>query len=204
MSMSHYYDAHPDTQSDEKEIVYDCYKQRLNLTTDAGVFSRDQVDFGSDLLIRTFLSEHPPGQSKCIADVGCGYGPIGLLLAKVAPHDQLTMLDVNYRALDLARKNAKRNQIDNVTIQESDGLAEVANASQHYILTNPPIRAGKQVVHQILEDAHDKLMPEGALYVVIQKKQGMPSAKKKMMAVFGNAESIKNSKGYHILKSVKS
>ncbi|SNV99009.1 ribosomal RNA small subunit methyltransferase C [Staphylococcus muscae] len=204
MSMSHYYDAHPDAQSDERDIVYECYKQRLILTTDAGVFSRDQVDYGSDLLIQTFLSEHPPGQAKLIADVGCGYGPIGLLLAKVAPHDQLTMLDVNHRALELARKNAKRNQIDNVSIQESNGLAEVADNSQHYILTNPPIRAGKQVVHQILEDAHDKLKDDGALYVVIQKKQGMPSAKKKMMSVFGNAESIKNSKGYHILKSVKS
>ncbi|MCS4486593.1 class I SAM-dependent methyltransferase [Staphylococcus americanisciuri] len=201
--MSHYYDAHPDALSDEKEIVYECYQQRLTLTTDAGVFSKDQVDFGSDLLIRTFLNENPSGQPKYIADVGCGYGPIGLMLAKVAPHDQLTMLDVNHRALDLARKNAKRNQIDNVTIQESDGLAEVNDASQHYILTNPPIRAGKQVVHGILEDAYDKLIQDGALYVVIQKKQGMPSAKKKMMTIFGNASSIKNSKGYHILKSIK-
>ncbi len=175
----------------------------MNLVTDTGVFSRDKVDFGSDLLIQTFLREHPPGQTKEIADVGCGYGPIGLMLAKVAPHDHVTLLDVNRRALGLAQKNASHNAIQNVSIQESDGLTAIERASCDYILTNPPIRAGKKVVHQILEDAYIKLKTQGALYVVIQKKQGMPSAKKKMDEVFGNVESIANQKGYHILKSVK-
>ena len=69
------------------------------------------------------------------------------------------------------------------------------------IVTNPPIRAGKSVVHGILEDAHEKLRAEGELYVVIQKKQGMPSAKKKMEAVFGNVETLTKEKGYYILKS---
>ncbi|HCT0562449.1 TPA: class I SAM-dependent methyltransferase [Staphylococcus pseudintermedius] len=202
--MSHYYDAHPDAATDEKEITYAYQQHQLHLTTDAGVFSRDLVDFGSDLLVHTFLNAHPPGQKKTIVDVGCGYGPIGLMLAKVAPHDHITMLDVNHRALGLAEKNAQRNQLSNVTIQESDGLSQVANETQHYVVTNPPIRAGKKVVHQIFVDAHRVLEANGELYVVIQKKQGMPSAKKKMEVVFGNVESIKNSKGYHILKSVKS
>ncbi|MBY7665561.1 class I SAM-dependent methyltransferase [Staphylococcus agnetis] len=201
--MSHYYDSHPDSETNEQTITYDTGHHQLTLTTDAGVFSRDRVDFGSDLLIRTFLNAHPPGEVKHIIDVGCGYGPIGLMLAKVAPHDQITMLDVNHRALSLVEKNAKHNDIRNVTVQESDGLSVIAANQADYILTNPPIRAGKQVVHQILEDAFQCLKPEGALYVVIQKKQGMPSAKKKMEAVFGNVASIKNSKGYHILKSIK-
>ncbi|REI19748.1 class I SAM-dependent methyltransferase [Staphylococcus felis] len=201
--MSHYYDAHPDVETNEKNIQYHYHQHTLNLVTDTGVFSRDKVDFGSDLLIQTFLREHPPGQTKEIADVGCGYGPIGLMLAKVAPHDHVTLLDVNRRALGLAQKNASHNAIQNVSIQESDGLTAIERASCDFILTNPPIRAGKKVVHQILEDAYIKLKTQGALYVVIQKKQGMPSAKKKMDEVFGNVESIVNQKGYHILKSVK-
>ncbi|ARJ51091.1 class I SAM-dependent methyltransferase [Staphylococcus lutrae] len=201
--MSHYYDVQPDARTNEKEITYQYQRHQLHLTTDAGVFSRDQVDFGSDLLIQTFLNAHPPGQKKTILDVGCGYGPIGLMLAKVAPHDCVTMVDVNRRALSLVEKNAKRNQITNVTVKESDGLSQVADETFQYVLTNPPIRAGKQIVHQILSDAYHVLEKQGMLYVVIQKKQGMPSAKKKMSDVFGNVESIKNSKGYHILKSVK-
>ncbi|UXR61695.1 class I SAM-dependent methyltransferase [Staphylococcus schleiferi] len=202
--MSHYYDVHPDATPDEREISYYYQQHELSLTTDTGVFSRDKVDFGSDLLIQTFLNEHPPGQLKRIIDVGCGYGPIGLMVAKVAPHDHITMLDVNHRALALAKRNAKANGISNVTIQESDGLAMIEDEACDYVLTNPPIRAGKQVVHQILTDAYRVLKTEGALYVVIQKKQGMPSAKKKMDEVFGNVSSVKNSKGYHILKSFKS
>ncbi|QLK85342.1 class I SAM-dependent methyltransferase [Staphylococcus sp. 17KM0847] len=201
--MSHYYDKHPDVVSDQKEIIYQYRQHGLRLLTDAGVFSRDKVDYGSDLLVQSFLNEHPPGRAKKIIDVGCGYGPIGLTLAKVAPHDHIILLDVNHRALELTRKNAQRNHIDNIIIKESDGLTEVADASVDYILTNPPIRAGKKVVHQILEDAFAKLLEDGVLYVVIQKKQGMPSAKKKMADIFGNVSSIKNSKGYHILKSVK-
>ncbi|MEB7431099.1 class I SAM-dependent methyltransferase [Staphylococcus chromogenes] len=201
--MSHYYDSHPDSETNEQTITYQVHHHQLTLTTDTGVFSKDRVDFGSDLLIQTFLNAHPPGEVKQIIDVGCGYGPIGLMLAKVAPHDRITMLDVNHRALSLVEKNAKHNDIHNVQVLESDGLSEIGEAQADFILTNPPIRAGKKVVNQILEDAYSKLKAKGALYVVIQKKQGMPSAKKKMEAVFGNVESVKNSKGYHILKSVK-
>ena len=111
------------------------------------------------------------------------------------------MLDVNHRALDLAKENSEKNHIDNVTILESDGLAEVQDDSCDMVVTNPPIRAGKSVVHGILEDAYEKLKADGELYVVIQKKQGMPSAKKKMEAVFGNVETLTKEKGYYILKS---
>ena len=201
--MSHYYDENPEVQSDEKTIQYFYHKSQLKLTTDAGVFSKGKVDFGSDLLLRTFLNEHPPGPSKRIIDVGCGYGPIGLMIAKVSPHHQMTMVDVNHRALHLAEKNKKQNQIDNVIITESDGLSQVENEYFDFVLTNPPIRAGKNVVHRIFEEAYQKLKNQGELYVVIQKKQGMPSAKKKMEEIFNNVETVNKSKGYYILKSQK-
>lgn len=201
--MSHYYDENPEVTSNEQRIQYHTNYNKLELITDNGVFSKERVDFGSDLLIQTFLKEHPPGPSKVIADVGCGYGPIGLMIAKTSPHHEITMLDVNHRALALAEKNRVLNDIDNVVIKESDGLEAVENNKFDYILTNPPIRAGKETVHRIFEQAFDKLKTDGELYVVIQKKQGMPSAKKKMEALFDNVETISKNKGYYILRSHK-
>ncbi|GGG97818.1 class I SAM-dependent methyltransferase [Staphylococcus pragensis] len=201
--MGHYYDENPEVQSDEKVISYHYHQHELTLTTDAGVFSKGKVDFGSDTLVQTFLNEHPPGPSKKVIDVGCGYGPIGLMIAKVSPHHHITMVDVNHRALNLAEKNRKANHIDNVDIKESDGLSQVEDNSYDFVLTNPPIRAGKEVVHRIFEEAYSKLRDQGELYVVIQKKQGMPSAKKKMEEIFNNVETVNKNKGYYILKSRK-
>ncbi|SCS19302.1 class I SAM-dependent methyltransferase [Staphylococcus caeli] len=201
--MSHYYDENPEVESDESLFTYSYDNHDLELMTDAGVFSKGKIDFGSDLLIKTFLKTYPPGPTKNIIDVGCGYGPIGLMIAKVSPHHAVTMVDVNQRALSLSRKNMKRNRIDNVEVKESDGLSKVEDNAYDFVLTNPPIRAGKQVVHRILEDAYNKLKQDGELFVVIQKKQGMPSAKSKMQETFNNVEVLEKSKGYYILRSVK-
>ncbi|MBF7023367.1 class I SAM-dependent methyltransferase [Staphylococcus kloosii] len=201
--MSHYYDENPEIESDEITFTYSYDQHNLKLITDSGVFSKGKIDFGSDLLIRTFLKSNPPGPKKKIVDVGCGYGPIGLMIAKCSPHHEVTMVDVNERALTLAKKNKKSNHIDNAEILKSDGLTQTIDNNYDAIVTNPPIRAGKQVVHRILEDAYSKLKTDGSLYVVIQKKQGMPSAKKKMEETFSNVEVIDKSKGYYILKSVK-
>ncbi len=201
--MSHYYDEDPSVSSNEQRIQYQVNQQLIHLITDNGVFSKDRVDYGSDVLIQSFLKAHPPGPSKRIADVGCGYGPIGLMIAKVSPHHTITMLDVNHRALALVEKNKKLNDIDNVIVKESDALSAVENESLDFVLTNPPIRAGKETVHRIFEQAFDKLDANGELFVVIQKKQGMPSAKKKMETLFGNVEVLNKDKGYYILRSIK-
>ncbi|MBO0928538.1 class I SAM-dependent methyltransferase [Staphylococcus sp. 30400_3112M30941] len=201
--MSHYYDEDPSVSSNEQRIQYQVNQHLIHLITDNGVFSKDRVDYGSDVLIQTFLKAHPPGPSKRIADVGCGYGPIGLMIAKVSPHHTITMLDVNHRALALVEKNKKLNDIDNVIVKESDALSAVENESLDFVLTNPPIRAGKETVHRIFEQAFDKLDTNGELFVVIQKKQGMPSAKKKMEVLFGNVEVLNKDKGYYILRSIK-
>lgn len=201
--MSHYYDENPEVESEELLFTYSYDSHDLELVTDAGVFSKGKIDFGSDLLVKTFLKTYPPGPTKNIIDVGCGYGPIGLMIAKVSPHHEVTMVDVNQRALNLSRKNKKRNRIENVEVKESDGLSQVEDNTYDFVLTNPPIRSGKEVVHRILEDAYVKLKLGGELFVVIQKKQGMPSAKKKMQDTFGNVEVLEKSKGYYILRSVK-
>ncbi|CAC8408377.1 hypothetical protein T868_01835 [Staphylococcus aureus SJOS6125] len=101
------------------------------------------------------------------------------------------------------KKNKKLNGIDNVIVKESDALSAVEDKSFDFILTNPPIRAGKETVHRIFEQALHRLDSNGELFVVIQKKQGMPSAKKRMNELFGNVEVVNKDKGYYILRSIK-
>ncbi len=172
----------------------------FSFTTDHGVFSRNEVDFGSRTLIEAFVD---PGTEGKLLDLGCGYGPVGLSLAKAYPHRQVVLSDVNERALGLAELNAEQNQITNVEFKISDRLESLQNEKFSAILTNPPIRAGKKVVHQMFEQSYEALSSEGELWVVIQKKQGAPSAQKKMEELFGNCETVLKNKGYYIFRSVK-
>lgn len=196
----YYYSKNPEVEHAEKNWTFEIRGFNFKFTTDNGVFSKNTVDYGSRALLDAVdLSETPAGP---ILDMGCGYGPIGMTLAKLAPERQIDMVDVNERALGLAQKNCDLNQIQNVAIFES---AEYQNVTAQYaaILTNPPIRAGKTVVQNILKGAYDHLLPDGELDVVIQKKQGAPSAKQLMADTFGNVQIIHKDKGYYILQSIK-
>lgn len=191
-----YYDEHPDAQHDIHELHVVLLGERMNFLTDAGVFSKKMIDFGSQVLLSCLAFQ--PGET--VLDVGCGYGPLGLSLAK-AQGVHATMVDVNTRALDLAQKNAAFNQVE-ATIFQSNVYDQVEGCFDH-IISNPPIRAGKKVVHEVLSGSFDHLNPGGDLTIVIQKKQGAPSAKAKMEEVFGNCEILKKDKGYYILRSEK-
>lgn len=199
---NHYYTKNPETESKETSWTFRLRDCEFRFISDSGVFSKKTVDFGSRLLIESFrLNEEVSGD---ILDVGCGYGPMGLALAHAYPARLVEMVDVNERALSLARRNAEANNIRNVKVYESNTYDQVPEGRQFAaIVSNPPIRAGKQVVHRILSEAHTHLLPGGALTVVIQKKQGAPSAEQKMLEVFGNAEVIARDKGYWIIQSVK-
>lgn len=198
---NHYYTENPDLPHDYEEWDFTLLGRRFHFVTDSGVFSRDTVDYGSRVMIAAFDAEELPATGG-ILDVGCGYGPVGLALA-AAYGRPVEMIDVNHRAVDLASRNAGRNQVTNVNIHVSNIYETLHHAPYAAILSNPPIRAGKEVVHEILSGAHELLLPGGTLTIVIQKKQGAPSAKKKMTEVFGNCEIVTKDKGYYILKSVK-
>ena len=191
-----YYAENPDAAHDIHELRVDLLGEKMTFLTDAGVFSKKMVDFGSQLLLKCL----EVNQGETVLDVGCGYGPLGLSLAK-AYGVQATMVDINNRALDLARQNAERNKVE-ATIFQSNIYEQVEGHFDH-VISNPPIRAGKQVVHEIIENSKDFLETGGDLTIVIQKKQGAPSAKSKMEDVFGNCEVVKKDKGYYILRSVK-
>jgi len=196
--MSHYYINDPNLRSEIKEIAYDFRGEKLKLKTDLGVFSKDRVDFGSNLLLNT-LDEELDG--KDILDVGCGYGVIGLSIAKRYKTANVHLIDVNKRAIELARMNSLENKIENVNIYESNIYAKV-EAKFDLIITNPPIRAGKIVVHSIVLGSVDYLKAGGAIYVVIKKNQGAPSLIREMEKIF-NVSILEKKNGYYILKGVK-
>lgn len=196
----HYYSKKTAAKSEEKTWSIQLRGSTFSFITDHAVFSKREVDFGSKVLIESF---EVPAIEGDLLDLGCGYGPIGLALASDYPDRQMVMVDVNERALELAGKNAARNKVTNVTIQESDRLQSLQGHRFAAVLTNPPIRAGKDVVHAMFEEAFEALHDGGALWVVIQKKQGAPSAKKKLEELSGHVEVLKKQKGYYILKAVK-
>ncbi|GLB61393.1 class I SAM-dependent methyltransferase [Cytobacillus sp. NCCP-133] len=196
----HYYSQTQKVESNPKTWSYTLKSQPFRFKTDNGVFSKNEVDFGSRLLVEAFKEPDVDGN---ILDVGCGYGPIGLTAAKYMPERTVHMVDVNERALGLAKENAELNGIKNVQIYESDRLENTKGNKFAAILTNPPIRAGKKVVHDIFEQGFEALLPGGELWVVIQKKQGAPSAIGRLTELFGEVETVEKKKGYFILKGKK-
>lgn len=197
---NHYYTNQPEVAHNRKQWTFPLKGKTYTFMTDSNVFSKGTVDFGSRVLIETFTADNLP--EGAILDVGCGYGPIGLSLASDTGR-AVEMVDVNERAVELAKENAELNKIDHVTIYTSFIYESVENNQFAAIVSNPPIRAGKEVVHTIISGSHTKLVKGGTLTIVIQKKQGAPSAKAKMEEVFGNAEIVKKEKGYFIIVSEK-
>ncbi|MBU8908627.1 class I SAM-dependent methyltransferase [Desertibacillus haloalkaliphilus] len=196
----HYYSRKPEVGSDEQTWTYELRGHALSFTSDRGVFSKKEVDFGSRLLIEHFQL---PAEDGPILDVGCGYGPIGIALAKEFQLRNIFMVDINERAIELAKKNAENNKVNNVAIEQSDLFTNVKQRDFASILTNPPIRAGKKVVHQLFEDAYHYMLDGGELWVVIQKKQGAPSAIEKLESMFTIVEVVTKKKGYYIVKAIK-
>lgn len=197
---SHYYTSKPNTDHYLQEIEYTYMDRRLSLTTDTNVFSRDRVDFGSSLLIQTMQFQ----SDAKVLDLGCGYGPIGICAALLAMDGKVTMVDINERAVYLSGENIKRNGIINAKVLISDGVQALSSDDTFQIvLTNPPIRAGKEKVFQFYEGAFRHLEAEGELWVVIQKKQGADSTQQKLRELFGHVEVVEQDKGYRIFKATK-
>lgn len=164
--------------------------------TDNGVFSKGKLDFGT----RTLLEALPLDELKGnILDVGCGYGVIDISLGKVTDAFY-EGIDVNRRALHLAEMNAKLNGVDNVKFYESNTYSSV-NKKYNFIITNPPIRAGKKVVYDIVMNARNYLMDNGVLYIVIRKEQGAKSMIRDL-DVYYKTEVICKNKGFFVIKCV--
>ena len=196
----HYYSNKPQTESKPRQWKFTLRGHTFTFETDAGVFSKSEVDFGSRVLIDTFEIPEVEGD---VLDVGCGYGPIGLSIAKTLPERFVHMMDINTRAIALAEKNAQVNGVQNVRIFESDGLASVGDVKAAAILTNPPIRAGKETIFRFYDESYEKLVEGGELWVVIQKKQGAPSTVSRLEELFSEVAVVEKKKGYWIIRAKK-
>ena len=162
--------------------------------TDNGVFSKDGLDFGSRLLLETIPLEEVGGK---VLDMGCGYGVFGIVLNKVTSCC-VDMVDVNLRALHLTEINIKENKLLNVNVFESN-VYEKINSRYSCIVTNPPIRAGKRIVYDIVMNARNYLEKDGKLFLVIRKEQGAKSLIVDLKKYY-NVEVLNKKKGFFIIK----
>ncbi len=199
--MEHYYSKTPKSDLNENIIEWTVKEIKLHLYTGSGVFSKNGIDFGSQLLIETFFDDFE-SKKGAILDIGCGYGPIGIYIAANFKEANVEMADINKRGIELALKNIDANKIRNIKAFISDGYSEISK-TYDAVVTNPPIRAGKKIVFSFYEGAYLHLREGGAFYCVIQKKQGAESSQKKLKELFGNCEIINRKSGYRILKSIK-
>ena len=189
--MAQYFENDKNIKSkEEKRKVYIKNKEFVFLT-DNGVFSKKGLDFGT----RTLLEALPNDISGKFLDIGCGYGPIGIFLKKTYDAD-VDMIDVNLRSLKLSKKNAELNKV-NINAFESDAYQNV-NEKYDYIITNPPIRVGKEKLYEILIGAKEHLKENGKLYFVINKNQGAKSVIKDLEKIY-KIDVLEKNKGFFII-----
>ena len=196
---SHYYSkTQEDIESNPSVYTFNFKGESFKFKTDNGVFSKDYIDYGSFAMLNVFK----PNDIKLpILDMGSGYGPIGIVVSRLY-NRHVVMAEINERAYNLSLENIKNNNSD-CEAYNSNVYEKLDGFKFSSIITNPPIRAGKDVVFSIYDGAYDHLDVNGELWVVIQKKQGAPSSKEHLEKLFGNCEIVKRDRGYYILKSTK-
>lgn len=189
----HYFTAQPESTHEERHFTAVFGGRTLAFETDAGVFSKQHIDPGSELLCRSL----PADLAGNVLDMGCGWGAMTVMTLAAHPSVAMTMADVNERALALAGRNVERNGMRARAVL-SDGFAAVDGLFDA-VITNPPIRAGKAVIYKMFEDAKAHLVPGGALYLVIRKQQGAPSALKFLQGLYAQAKVIERDAGYWVI-----
>ena len=190
--MEHYFTNNEDLESKIKEINYNILDKKFTFYTDLGVFSKDKVDYGTDLLLKTYLNNH--NESFKVLDVGCGYGVIGLVIESIT-NSKVDMIDINKRSVHLSKMNIKKFGSNN-NVFYSDAYSEV-NDTYDIVITNPPIRVGNDKLLEILIDAKKHLNEKGELWYVIRKDQGGITIMKKLENIY-NIEIKEKKKGYII------
>ena len=192
--LEHYFTNNKELKSKFRTLKYNYGTVQFTFTSDNGVFSKDRIDFGSRNLIETFL-KHNNKKINTILDVGCGYGFMGIVLSKILDAEA-TLIDVNKRAVHLTEKNIKENKV-NANTYVSD-IYQNVEGKFDLIITNPPIRAGKKVVYDILMKAKEYLKENGELWFVIRKEQGAKSTMKVLEDLY-KIELVKKASGFYII-----
>ena len=197
--MSHYFEDTRHLKSNRKDFSFRFWCFNYSFVSDNGVFSKEELDEGTRILLETALENKLEGK---VLDLGCGIGPVGVVVKHNFPECEVEMVDVNPRALELAKENAKRNHVD-TKIYLSDAFENIETRDFSAILVNPPIRAGKAVIYKMFDQSIQHLKENGCLWVVMRKSHGALSAKKKLEEIYGNCEIVNREKGFYILCSQK-
>ena len=202
--MNHYFSEKPEIKSEKRIIKYTIQNKKFEFITDNGVFSKSKVDFGTDLMLNEFLKKNRNLKSEeiKILDIGCGYGVVSVILKSFYPEASVTLSDVNERALELSEENLKKYNINGYEIIKSN-VFEKIEGKFDMILSNPPIRAGKDTIFKIYTEAYEHLNKDGEFYCVIQTKHGAKSTQKKLVEIFGNCDTVTIDGGYRIFLSKK-
>ncbi|MEX1008972.1 MAG: methyltransferase [Acidimicrobiia bacterium] len=192
--MSHYFDKRPDVGSDRATVTLAVDDRVLTLATDRGVFSRGQIDAGTAVLLR----KGPAAPTGRLLDLGCGYGPLALALAAQSPDAEVWAVDVNERALELVAENAAANELTNITVAAADAVPDELTFDAIY--SNPPVRIGKEALHDLLRSWLGRLTSSGAAYLVVQRHLGADSLHAWLEREDYPTSRLASSKGYRVLE----
>lgn len=194
--MSHYFTKNNNLKSDEYIINILFNEKKYSFYVDYGVFSKKGLDFGTRTLLESLEFEKINGN---VLDFGCGYGPIGIILSDNS-NAQIDMLDINDRAIKLTKKNIELNRVKKINAFESD-IYENVYKKYNFIITNPPIRVGKEILYKILFGAKEYLEKNGELWLVINKNQGAKSLLNDLSKEY-NVEVINKKKSFYIIRAI--
>lgn len=195
--MSHYFINDNNLKHNKKLININYNNKEIKLYTDNGVFSKEHFDYGSKLLVNNFLKEEKSGR---VLDLGCGYGIIGIILSQNKKL-YIDMVDINNNAVNLTNENLKLNNIENATSFVSNIYSEITN-KYDYIITNPPIRAGKETIRTFLFDGQNHINENGEIWFVMRKDHGVKSMMKELEKDY-KIEVVDKDKGFYIVKLKK-
>ncbi len=193
--MVHYFSENNDNlKSNPQLIAFSVNNTPLKFNTDNGVFSKNNFDRGTEILLKYLVVKE---SFKKALDLGCGYGVIGIYLNK-AFNISVDMVDINKRAINLTKSNVELNETS-ANVFLSDGFENI-DGKYDLIITNPPIRAGKEIVYRFFEDANKHLLEDGEFYLVINKKHGADSALVKLKTIYNDVEIVNKKKGFQVIK----
>lgn len=193
--MAHYFTNEENLKSEIEKVIVEINGIPFYFYTDNGVFSKGELDFGTELLLKNFKYDNP--NNKTLLDIGCGCGPIGIYASHLG--FTVNMSDVNKRAIHLSKMSLKEQNL-NANVFESDAYKNITN-KYDYIVSNPPIRVGKEKLYEIVMNAKEHLKDGGSLWIVVRKQQGAESMVRDMKNAYKTVEVIAKKKGFFIIKA---
>lgn len=199
--LDHYFISKQHKEDDYFQFDWNFFDENFTFKSCDDVFSKNNVDYGTYVLLKTILNCVDVNGE--VLDIGCGYGPIGIVIDKFFKDVKITMIDINQTAVELTKQNIIKNRCKNMRCVKVSNAYENVDGKFDFIISNPPIKAGKTVLLEILIGAFDRLNSDGKLIFVIKKKFGEDSVKKQLEKLFSSVEVLKRDSGYYVLMATK-